>query len=80
MRFRDCKGFDVRGFGDGSNAWTTIADTLGGITNPAAAGAAVFAAQQPITVQGPPVNYTPILIGGSVVLLAALFLKRSGRL
>ena len=80
MRFSDCRGCDVRGYGDAANPWTTIADTLGGITNPAAAGAAVFAAQQPVVVQGPPVNYTPILVGGSIVLLAALFLKRSNRL
>lgn len=69
-----------RSYGDAANPLTTVADVLGGITNPAAAGAAVFAAQQPVQVQGPPVNYTPIIIGGSVVVLAAIYLKRSSRL
>jgi hypothetical protein len=65
-----------RKYGDAANPWATVADVAAGITNPAATGAAVIAAQTPIQVQGPGPDYTPILIGGSAVLLLALYIKR----
>ena len=77
MRFRDVRGCaSCQSYGDAANPWATVGDIAGGIANPQAAGAAVFAAQQPIQVQGAPINYTPILIGGSCVVLLALVLKR----
>jgi len=74
MRLR---GADVRGYGDAANPWVTVEDTLVGITNPAAAAQLAVQAQTPQTIVGPPPNYTPILVGGAVVVLAALYLKRS---
>lgn len=70
MRF----GGDVRGYGD--QVGTTVTDVLMGLTNPAAAGQLALQAQTPQVIQGPPVNYTPIMMGGGALILVALLLKR----
>lgn len=67
-------GGDVRGYGD--QVGTTVVDVLMGLTNPAAAGQLALQAQTPAVIQGPPINYTPVLLGGGALILVALLLKK----
>lgn len=68
---------DLRGFGEADTFVNAVEGGLTGLISPKTA-AQIYAQQNtPITVQGPPPDYTPVMIGGAAMVLLALLVKRN---